>query len=166
MSITLMKYIGCALIVPTLIGSAIIDDVTAGQNEITELDYNRAPVDYGGNYVGNVEASGSTTWLDTARNALSGPAGQIVVHVAKEMISRSTGNSQILSLNLTNLMILVLLKALIFAAGLIGAGNWGHYARSRSLNCEYWKILLFVHEIQVYNVAGARARILIISVKR
>lgn len=38
---------------------------------------------------------------------------------------------QVLSLNLTNLLILVLLKALIFAAGLVGAGNWGQYARAR-----------------------------------
>lgn len=37
------------------------------------------------------------SWIDTARNALSGPAGQIVVHMAKEMISRSTGNSQVLN---------------------------------------------------------------------
>lgn len=44
---------------------------------------------------------------------------------------------QILSLNLTNLLILVLLKALIFAAGLIGAGNWGHYARARSIDCKF-----------------------------
>lgn len=35
------------------------------------------------------------SWLDSARTALSGPAGQIVVHMAKEMISRSTGNSQV-----------------------------------------------------------------------
>lgn len=44
---------------------------------------------------------------------------------------------QILSLNLTNLLILVLLKALIFAAGLIGAGNWGQYARARNFDCKY-----------------------------
>lgn len=41
-----------------------------------------------------------------------------------------------LSLNLTNLLIIVLLKVLIFSAGLLGAGHWsgyGHgYARSAS----------------------------------
>lgn len=41
---------------------------------------------------------------------------------------------QVLSLNLTNLLIIVLLKVLIFSAGLLGAGHWtgyGHgYARS------------------------------------
>lgn len=91
----LMKYFACALIVPVLVGSATIGDVPNGQNEITELDYNRAPADYGANYSGQNMGIGGNTWLDTARNALSGPAGQIVVHVAKEMISRSTGNSQV-----------------------------------------------------------------------
>lgn len=42
-----------------------------------------------------------------------------------------SGASQIVSLNLTNLLVLVLLKALIFAAGSLGAGTWkGGYARS------------------------------------
>ncbi|KAG4079246.1 hypothetical protein HA402_006969 [Bradysia odoriphaga] len=77
------------------------------------------------------ESNRGRGWMDTAKDALSGPAGQMVVHFAKEMISRSAGNSQILSLNLTNLLILVFLKALIFSAGLIGAGNWSQYARAR-----------------------------------
>lgn len=34
-------------------------------------------------------------WFDTAKDAMSGPAGQMVVHFAKEMISRSAGNSQV-----------------------------------------------------------------------
>lgn len=42
-----------------------------------------------------------------------------------------SGSSQVISLNLTNLLVLVLLKALIFAAGSLGAGTWkGGYARS------------------------------------
>ncbi|KAJ6635753.1 hypothetical protein Bhyg_14339 [Pseudolycoriella hygida] len=77
------------------------------------------------------ESNKGRGWMDTAKNALAGPAGKMVVYFAKEMISRSSGNSQILSLNLTNLLILVFLKALIFSAGLIGAGNWGQYARGR-----------------------------------
>ena len=41
------------------------------------------------------------------------------------------GGSHVVSLNLTNLLVLVLLKALIFAAGSLGAGTWkGGYARS------------------------------------
>lgn len=35
-------------------------------------------------------------WMDKAKDALAGPAGQMVVHFAKEMISRSTGNSQVM----------------------------------------------------------------------
>lgn len=40
------------------------------------------------------------------------------------------GASQVISLNLTNLFVLILLKALIFAAGAIGAETWkGGYGR-------------------------------------
>lgn len=43
----------------------------------------------------------------------------------------ANGGSQVVSLNLTNLLVLVLLKALIFAAGSLGAGTWkGGYGRS------------------------------------
>ncbi|KAG5897154.1 hypothetical protein JTB14_020883 [Gonioctena quinquepunctata] len=46
-------------------------------------------------------------------------------------ITGSAGSSQIVSLNLTNLLVLVLLKALIFAAGTLGAGHLkGGYART------------------------------------
>ncbi|XP_055540414.1 uncharacterized protein LOC129727048 [Wyeomyia smithii] len=71
-------------------------------------------------------------FAETAQQLIASPAGQLAVSFAKEMISRSAGNSQVLSLNLTNLLVLFLLKALIFSAGLIGAGNWGHFARGRS----------------------------------
>lgn len=70
------------------------------------------------------------SWADTFRRALEGPTGQMVVHIAKEVIARQVGGTQVLSLNLTNLLILLFLKAIIFAAGLIGAGSWGQYARS------------------------------------
>ncbi|XP_055597754.1 uncharacterized protein LOC129747521 [Uranotaenia lowii] len=83
-------------------------------------------------------SQGSTTggrgFVDTAKDLIGSPAGQLAMSFAKEMISRSAGNSQVLSLNLTNLLILFLLKALIFAAGLIGAGSWGGYARGRSID--------------------------------
>lgn len=58
-------------------------------------------------------------------------------NIAGQFMSRgylgTTGNggSQVVSLNLTNLVVLVLLKALIFAAGSLGAGTWkGGYGRS------------------------------------
>lgn len=70
------------------------------------------------------------TWSGTFKRALQGPTGQMVVHIAKEVIARQVGGTQVLSLNLTNLLILLFLKAIIFAAGLIGAGSWGQYGRS------------------------------------
>ncbi|XP_053696738.1 uncharacterized protein LOC128744024 [Sabethes cyaneus] len=81
---------------------------------------------------GRPETAVGRGFAETAQQLIASPAGQLAVSFAKEMISRSAGNSQVLSLNLTNLLVLFLLKALIFAAGLIGAGNWGHYARGRS----------------------------------
>ncbi|GJQ82847.1 hypothetical protein Trydic_g2586 [Trypoxylus dichotomus] len=59
----------------------------------------------------------------------------ILTSVASNLMSRgfatTGGGSQVVSLNLTNLLILVLLKALIFAAGSLGAGTWkGGYGRS------------------------------------
>ncbi|KAJ8950990.1 hypothetical protein NQ318_006374 [Aromia moschata] len=51
--------------------------------------------------------------------------------VSRGFVSTGSGSSQVISLNLTNLLVLVLLKALIFAAGSLGAGTWkGGYARS------------------------------------
>lgn len=34
-------------------------------------------------------------WKDMASNAIAGPAGQLVVHFAKEMMSRQDGSSQV-----------------------------------------------------------------------
>ncbi|XP_045452066.1 uncharacterized protein LOC123661114 [Melitaea cinxia] len=75
---------------------------------------------------------GRSSFLDTAGNFLSGTGGQVMSSLAKDFIARSTGSSQVLSLNLTNLVILIVLKALILAAGFFGAGAWkgNYYARS------------------------------------
>ncbi|KAH8247394.1 hypothetical protein KR038_003708 [Drosophila bunnanda] len=67
------------------------------------------------------------SWLRNANSMLSGTAGHVVIQVAKELIHRSAGNSQVLSLNLTNLLIIILLKVLIFTAGMLGAGHWTGY---------------------------------------
>lgn len=75
----------------------------------------------------------SSGFMSTARNFASSPTGQLAMSMAKEFISRSAGGNQVLSLNLTSLLILVLLKALIFATGLLGAGNWSQYGRGRGL---------------------------------
>lgn len=61
--------------------------------------------------------------------------------------STASGASQVVSLNLTNLLVLVLLKALIFAAGSLGAGVWkGGYARSNDEDSD------FVNEQQAFQV--------------
>ncbi|KAJ2951757.1 hypothetical protein O0L34_g13924 [Tuta absoluta] len=76
---------------------------------------------------------GRSSFLDSAGNFLSGSGGQLMGSLAKDFIARSTGSSQVLSLNLTNLVILIVLKALILAAGFFGAGAWKgghHYGRS------------------------------------
>lgn len=44
--------------------------------------------------------------------------------MSRGFVSTGTGGSQVVSLNLTNLLVLVLLKALIFAAGSLGANTW------------------------------------------
>lgn len=79
------------------------------------------------------------TWTGGLKRALNGPTGQMVVNIAKEVIARQVGGTQVLSLNLTNLLILLFLKAIIFAAGLIGAGSWGQYARSLDADSEYYQ---------------------------
>ncbi|TMW51612.1 hypothetical protein DOY81_003262, partial [Sarcophaga bullata] len=71
-------------------------------------------------------------WLKSVQDIFSSPTGHVVVQVAKELINRSAGNSQVLSLNLTNLLIILLLKILIFSAGLLGAGHWSNYGYARS----------------------------------
>lgn len=48
-------------------------------NTYTNVDINRQP----------------RGWMDMASNALAGPAGQLVVHFAKEMMSRQDGSSQV-----------------------------------------------------------------------
>lgn len=51
---------------------------------------------------------------------------------------------------MTNLLILVLLKALIFSAGLLGAGNWGQYARARQFDGKY--IALWCARVNVPHI--------------
>lgn len=51
--------------------------------------------------------------------------------MSRGFATAENGASQVVALNLTNLFVLVLLKALIFAAGSLGAGAWkGGFARS------------------------------------
>lgn len=62
---------------------------------------------------------------------LSSLAGSLMSRGYAGLTGIDSGSSQVVSLNLTNLVVLILLKALIFAAGSLGAGSWkGGYARS------------------------------------
>jgi len=116
-----MKYLLCVLCAFFFYVTSVVC-AEIRHNDIIELQ----------RYQQQQQQQQSRGFMDNAQQLIAGPAGQMVLHFAKEMISRSAGNSQILSLNLTNLLVLVLLKALIFAAGIIGAGSWAQYARGRS----------------------------------
>ncbi|CAK1543018.1 unnamed protein product [Leptosia nina] len=92
------------------------------------------------NSLNDTSSFGRASFLDSAGSFLSGAGGQVMSTLAKDFIARSTGSSQVgfdcitqvLSLNLTNLVILIVLKALVLAAGFFGAGAWKghHYGRS------------------------------------
>lgn len=48
------------------------------------------------NYLERPSSSQSgVSFMKNAKEAIQGPAGQIMVHMAKELISRSAGNSQV-----------------------------------------------------------------------
>lgn len=96
-----VKYVICVVMVSVALKSVLCDDMT-GPNEIMSTNFGEEPMNYdnsqrNGQMDNNVYGPQPPTesWLDTARNALSGPTGQMVVTMAKEMISRSTGNSQV-----------------------------------------------------------------------
>ncbi|XP_013161880.1 PREDICTED: uncharacterized protein LOC106113592 [Papilio xuthus] len=95
------------------------------------IPFNRASIDRFDS-LNDTTQYGRSSFLDSAGNLLSNAGGQVVSSLAKDFIARSTGSSQVLSLNLTNLVILIILKALILAAGFFGAGAWkgNHYGRS------------------------------------
>lgn len=66
------------------------------QNDIMEQDYGQNTYqnnELQNSYQYNPVPEGS--WFHKARSAIAGPAGQFMVHMAKEMISRQAGNSQV-----------------------------------------------------------------------
>ncbi|XP_039757067.1 uncharacterized protein LOC120631514 [Pararge aegeria] len=91
-----------------------------------------------------------SSFLETAGSFLSGTGGKVVSSLAKDFIARSTGSSQVLSLNLTNLVILIVLKALILAAGFFGAGAWKGHHYGRSLDDNKNVSYLTENEIVLY----------------
>lgn len=84
----------------------------------------------------NLERGWTQGFMQTAKTFAASPAGQLAMSMAKEMVARSYGGNQVLSLNMSSLLILVLLKALIFTTGLLGGGNWSQYGRGRMLDEE------------------------------
>jgi hypothetical protein len=82
----------------------------------------------------NIDEGWGQGLMQTARNFVSSPTGQLAMSMAKEFVSRSAGGNQVLSLNLSSLLILVILKALILTAGTLGAGNWSQYGRGRAID--------------------------------
>ncbi|KZC13490.1 PREDICTED: uncharacterized protein LOC107191512 [Dufourea novaeangliae] len=53
--------------------------------------------------------------------------GSMLMEIAKELVQRSSTSSQVLNLNLSNLLLLLVLKAVVFGAGYLG--NHGHKGR-------------------------------------
>lgn len=60
---------------------------TANENELSAGDQN--------DLVHREGLERNVGWFERTKTALVGPAGQVMVHLAKEMISRSAGNSQV-----------------------------------------------------------------------
>ncbi|XP_076237916.1 uncharacterized protein LOC143181417 [Calliopsis andreniformis] len=54
-------------------------------------------------------------------------SGSMLMEIAKELVQRSTTSSQVLNLNLSNLLLLLVLKAVVFGAGYLG--QHGHKGR-------------------------------------
>nr|XP_012150691.1 PREDICTED: uncharacterized protein LOC100879551 [Megachile rotundata] len=53
--------------------------------------------------------------------------GSMLMEIAKELVQRSSSSSQVLNLNLSNLLLLLVLKAVVFSAGYLG--HHGYKAR-------------------------------------
>lgn len=134
------------VVLMVLVGLSLSQDMEMYQRLPVEPPQRRPSPELVNNNLGNGFMGNG--FMNTARNFVSSPTGQLAVTMAKEFISRSAGGNQVLSLNLTSLLILVLLKALIFATGLLGAGNWSQYGRGRglegsecTLSCDEMKVL-------------------------
>ena len=92
--------------------------------------------------------SWNSGFMQTAKSFVASPLGQFTMSMAKEMVARSAGGNEVLSWNITNLLILVMLKALIFTTGLLGAGNWQQYGRARMLEeGSKWKYFETIFEV-------------------
>ncbi|XP_046982253.1 uncharacterized protein LOC124551292 [Schistocerca americana] len=80
----------------------------------------------GGHVDNHVSAEEEARPREEAREAAA------LADVARSVVARTASTSQVLSLNLTNLLILLVLKALLFGAGIFSFGLLGkhHYGRA------------------------------------
>ncbi|XP_033208577.1 uncharacterized protein LOC117167620 [Belonocnema kinseyi] len=62
-------------------------------------------------------------WESNIEREGKNAAGNMLVQVAKELVQRSASTSQVLNLNLSNLLLLLVLKAVVFGAGYLGGHN-------------------------------------------
>lgn len=99
MIIANMKNILVCFLMLVCAAKLVQSDETNAQNELNGFNRGFENIIYGTDKDYNIQAydnaSSSNSWLDSAKSLMAEPAGQIVVHVAKEVISRSTGNSQV-----------------------------------------------------------------------
>ncbi|XP_012346067.1 uncharacterized protein LOC105736359 [Apis florea] len=63
-------------------------------------------------------ADSNREFLKEASNKKHG--GSMLMEIAKEIVQRSSTSSQVLNLNLSNLLLLLVLKAVVFSAGYLG----------------------------------------------
>lgn len=90
------NQISCIFVILLILKPAYTADFIS-ENEVLDYDHNREQDVYiikNNSFIH--QSSPNNSWLSSARNALAGPAGRIAVSVAKEMIARSTGNSQVI----------------------------------------------------------------------
>ncbi|KAL2716804.1 hypothetical protein V1478_014480 [Vespula squamosa] len=74
----------------------------------------------------------NTNGQDFRKEINNKKSGSMLAEIAKEFMQRSTTTSQVLNLNLSNLLLLLVLKAVVFGAGYIG----NHGYKGRDLNEE------------------------------
>lgn len=86
-----IKWILSVLLISNALG--LINSQRISQNDVSDTTVAASPLNHY-NYDAYNNRS-KLSWMETAKNTLSGPAGRLVVHFAKEMISRSAGNSQV-----------------------------------------------------------------------
>ncbi|XP_031842461.1 uncharacterized protein LOC116431332 [Nomia melanderi] len=57
---------------------------------------------------------------DFFKDTYNKKSGSMLMEIAKELVQRSSSTSQVLNLNLSNLLLLLVLKAVVFGAGYLG----------------------------------------------